>query len=209
MHYPGNTVISELPKGNPAFSTMQKTCELLERSPLARHLIFLPNDSYHITVIRGVNDNVRKAGYWPPALSLDAPMEDVDVFMQKAIESVQNPGPIRMRFDRLHVDDADVRVCVRPYDAAQQSTLDQYRDEVAKAVGFYLPGHETYTYHVTLAYVRTLSADEDSAQTEAFIAQVDNMLQAQAPFSLDAPHVAFYDDMIYFSHTRPDKRQAK
>ncbi len=196
--YPGNTVIADVTPGNPAYDVMLRLRSLLEQSPLCAHYILLPQDSYHMTVIRGLNDAVRTDAFWPETLCKDAPMAAVDAHVAGAVCSVPNPGKMAMAFDSVRFDGADVRVRLRPRDEAQHQILRSYRDAVADKLGLRLPGHDAYTYHLTLAY--TLTIPEPSGRLDQLTASMDDILRAQPAFFVDAPYMAYYDDMVYFSH---------
>lgn len=198
MRYPGNTVISDLRESNPAFSMMDRARGLLQRSALASHFILLPRDSYHMTVIRGLNDHVRADGYWPDALPRDTLMQDVDTYVASAVRSVAGPGSIRMRFGEVVFDDADVRVQLLPSDEEQTTALSTYRDAVADALGLRLPGHNDYRYHLTLAYMLRPIPTHKIRELNALKATLDEVLTDQPEVTLDPPYMAYYQDMYSF-----------
>ena len=203
--YPGNTVVSDATPETRAYQVMHECLTQLQKSGLAKLFIPLPEDSYHMTVIRGVNDLVRDPAYWPAALPPDAPMTEADDYMAAAIGSVPNPGPMRMRFGEVKITEEDFRIRMLPADAAQEQVLCRYRDQVADAVGLRLPGHDAYTFHITLAYTWHLP---DAAQAEAVAklkAGMDELLATQPVVELHPPHVAFYRDMLSFSPERIER----
>lgn len=200
--YPGNTVVSDATPETQAYQVMSECLAMLENAGLSGLFIPLPKDSYHMTVIRGVNDLVREADYWPGALPTDAPMIAADDYMTAAISRVENPGVMRMRFGEAKINDEDFRISMIPADERQEQVLRRYRDQVADAVGLYLPGHDTYTFHITLAYTWQLP---DAAQQEIISGlkkQMDALLAAQPVVELHPPHIAYYRDMLSFSADR-------
>lgn len=208
LAYPGNTVITDLLEDNPAFSVMDKLREMLRNSPLSEHFILLPRESYHMTVIRGLNDLVRTNGYWPDKLPRDMPMREVDAYVARAVAVVPVPGELRMRFGHIMFDDADVRVRLFPVDEQQSRTLTRYRDAVADALGLRLPGHESYRYHLTLAYVLRTVAERDAAALAALQTAMDEVLGNGPGVCLDAPYMAYYHDMLAF-YPQPITREMK
>ena len=96
--YPGNTVIADVRPGCAAYDAMTHLRTIAREAGLEDTMILLPEDSYHMTVIRGLNDQVRTDAYWPAALAKDATMEQADDYVQRAFESAGMPGKIRMRF---------------------------------------------------------------------------------------------------------------
>lgn len=197
--YMGNTVIADVGPANPAYAVMAKLKKQLAAADLAPLFILLTEDSYHMTVIRGLNDQVRSAAFWPASLPQDAPMTAVDAYVTRAVRAVPPLRPVGMCFDRVRVDGADIRVCLRPQDAGEAEALTSYRDQVAAALGLRLPGHEGYTYHLTLAYTLRLPEGDEVARLAALVAGWDALLSRQPPFRVDAPRLAYYQDMMYFS----------
>ena len=198
LPYPGNTVISDVCPGNPAYDVMSACRSMLLDSPLAPRCIPLPESSYHTTVIRGVNHLVRTADFWPAQLPQDTPFEQMDDWFETAVLSVPNPGPFAMRFSRARINEEDFRIQLQPADAKSEAALRRYRDEIAKALGLRLPGHDAYTFHITLAYTLTLPEESERDALAAIEARINDLLAQQPAFNVDPPHVAFYHDMLEF-----------
>lgn len=130
--YPGNTVIADVTACSSGYAAMTR---VRGNGAGVRHrgypLILLPEDSYHMTVLRGLNDQVRTDAFWPAALPKDAPMTAVDDYVSRAVARVPMPGPARMRFAGVRADVADFRVLLAPADEAQAQALQRFRDLAA------------------------------------------------------------------------------
>lgn len=203
--YPGNTVVSDATPGTRAYQVLTECLAMLQASGLAELFIPLPEDSYHMTVIRGVNDLVREPAYWPAALPMDASMSAVDDYMEAAINRVPNPGVMRMRFGETRITAEDFRISMLPADEEQERVLRRYRDQVADAVELRLPGHDLYTFHITLAYTWRLPDAEQQEAVRSLKARMDGLLEAQPVVELHPPHAAFYQDMLSFSAERIER----
>ena len=188
--YPGNTVVSDATPETRAYQVMSECLTMLESAGLSALFIPLPKDSYHMTVIRGVNDLVREAAYWPAALPVDVPMTTADDYMTSAIGSVPNPGRMRMRFGEAKINAEDFRISMLPADDDQEQVLRHYRDQVADAIGLRLPGHAGYTFHITLAYTWQLPDEKQQEVIQHLKARMDALLAAQPVVELHPPHIA-------------------
>ena len=200
--YPGNTVVAPVKGDSAAYAVMTHLRERVIELGMDKYLILLQTDSYHMTIIRGVNDQVRKKTHWPNGLSMDAPMSEVDDYMEKAITSADIPGPVRMKFDKVVMNAGDVKVLVSFADEDQRRTVLEFRDRAADAIGLRLPGHDNYQFHITLAYTRVLPEGEDEAKMAEMIEKFCNYVSDKEEFWVSHPHVAFYDDMLKFSPAR-------
>jgi len=204
--YPGNTVIADVRPGNPAYDVMVSCLDLLTEAGLDDLFIPLPVDSYHMTVIRGVNDLVRESAFWPDALEADCSMEEADAYMSSAVAAVENPGSIRMRFERARITDEDFRILLVPEDEEQDARIRAYRDAVADSVGFRLPEHDAYTFHMTLAYTWRLPSQAQRVQLDALAVRMNALLSKCSCVVVDPPHFAYYSDMLSF-HEKPISRR--
>lgn len=200
--YPGNTVVAAVPPESPAYSVMTELHQMILDEGFESHLIPLPHDSYHMTVIRGLNDQVRTDDYWPEALPKDVAMTVVDDHVSAAVASVAMPKCARMKFDRIHFGGTAMIVRLCPADEEQDKMLRDYRDAVAKEIGLYLPKHAEYKFHISLAYTRIIPEGEDEARMQAMIERMDRHIANRPAFDITDPYMAYYDDMLYFSPTR-------
>lgn len=200
--YPGNTVIADVRPGCGAYDVMTRLRQMAVDAGFADSMILLPEDSYHMTVIRGMNDQVRTDAFWPPALPKDAPMTDVDDYLTDAIARVPMPGPIRMRFRGIQVNEEDFRVLLSPADDEQLQIIRRFRDAAADAIGLRLPGHDAYTCHITLAYTRIVPEGEEKERLVELTREMDRLIREQPVFETTAPYTAYYDNMLAFSAGR-------
>lgn len=200
--YPGNTVIADVRPGCSAYDVMTQLRQMVLDAGFADNMILLPEDSYHMTVIRGLNAQVRTDAFWPAALPKDAPMDAVDDYVSSAIARAQLPGPIRMRFRGIQVNDEDFRVLLSPADDAQMQRIRSFRDAAADAIGLRLPGHDAYTCHITLAYTRIVPEGEAAAKLQALVRDMTAIVLAQPVFETTPPYMAYYDNMLAFSADR-------
>ena len=200
--YPGNTVVADVTKECPAYEVMTRLYNTVIKNGFDSHIILLPHDSYHMTVIRGVNDQVRKDTHWPAALPKDTPMEQVDDYIEAAIGRAEMPGRLRMKFDRVEFGNNCMIILLNPADEEQARILKEFRDSAANEIGLHLPGHDEYRFHISLGYTRIVPEGEDEIRIKKMIAEMDEYIADQPPFEITPPYMAFYDDMYEFSPDR-------
>ena len=200
--YPGNTVVADILPGCKAYEVMSQLRQWVIDAGLDDHLILLPEDSYHMTLFRGLNDQVRREPYWPEALPKDAPMTQVDDHVSTAVEKAGLPGPVRMKFDRVNVSRNCMIVHLQPADEEQNRILRQFRDRGAENVGVFFPKHDQYIFHISLAYVRIVPEGEAAERLEALKEKIDAYIATQPEFYTAQPYMAYYDDMLRFHPER-------
>ena len=200
--YPGNTVVAAIPPRCEAYDVMTELHRMIEEEGFTSHLIPLPHDSYHMTMIRGLNDQVRTDAFWPEALPKDARMTEVDDYVTNAVCSVKMPASVKMRFDKIRFSATCMIVLLKPADEEQDRLLRAYRDEVATRLGLFLPKHHEYKFHISLAYTRVLPEGADEERMLAMIERMDRYIADRPAFDVTDPYMAYYDDMLCFSPTR-------
>lgn len=200
--YHGNTVVADVTPECPAYEIMVALHQMVLDAGLDSHLILMPKDSYHMTVIRGVNDQIRKDTHWPKDLPKDTPMTEVDDYITKAVTSMEMPTRMHMKFDKARLSDGALTISLLPADEEQNRILREYRDRVANAIGLFLPGHDNYRFHITLAYVRVVAEGEDTARMEAMLEKMNSLIENRPAFDITEPYMAYYKDMLAFSPTR-------
>ena len=200
--YPGNTVVADITPGCSAYDVMIRLREMLLEAKLEDHYIPLPTDSYHMTVISGLNDQVRKDTHWPPQLPKTTPMTQVDDYISAAIARAGIPGPLRMKFDKAHVSSGCFIIHLLPADGTQEEIALSFRERAAKEIGFKLPNHDGYRFHVSLAYTRIVPEGEAAERLEQLQADMNALLADQPEFTTGVPYMAYYKDMYAFSPDR-------
>lgn len=201
-HYPGCTVVADVTPDCPAYEVMLGLRQMLIDAGFEKDMILLPTDSYHMTVIRGLNDYVRDDAFWPEKLPKDTPMTKVDDYVSAAVASVPALGKIRMKFKNTFATDGCLMIRLVPEDDAQEKILRDYRDQVATAIGLFLPRHATYNFHISLAYVRVVPEGEDRVRYEKMLSDMEAYMANRPAFEITPPYMAYYDDMLAYHSER-------
>lgn len=197
--FPGNTVVAPITPGCSAYDAMVQLRQMVIDAQLDDHLILLPEDSYHMTVLDCVVDEKREPGYWPEGLALDAGMNETDAYISAAIATVPNPGPVRMKFDCVRITKNTVVARLLPADEVQSQKLWDFRNRAADAMGHHLPNHATYRFHISLGYFRILPEGEAAERMAALEEKINAYLSKQPEFNTGVPYMAYFDDMLAFS----------
>jgi hypothetical protein len=170
-----------------------------ERIALEEYFVLLPEDSYHMTLIRGLNHQVRKEGFWPPMLSKELPMTEVDDYIEAAMNRAVLPKKCHMKFRSVNKSSKScIVIYLDPADEEENKKLRDFRDRAAEEIGFRLPKHEEYNFHISLAYTRVIPEGEAAERMDALREKINELLANEPAFDTAEPYVAFYDDMYAF-----------
>ena len=198
--FPGNTIICLLDQMSEVFLRAKTLRNELASSTLSPCLAALPDESLHMTAIEGVCDQVRKQEYWTQKLFLDADLVSVDAFLVQQWKTLPPLGEVSMTFDHLRVD-SGICIGLHPTSDEDEKRIRAWRDVVGDALGFRFPGHETYAFHISLAYGIHMPDVRQLEFLQAFKEHFDRTCK-QTPFSFTVPEpsLTFFDDMSHF-HT--------
>lgn len=159
--FAGNTFVSALAITRAESAAFADVADRLRASSVGGRLTFLPRSSYHMTVFEGINVTEPDTGVWPADLA-PTDLATATAFFDTRIVGLDGiAAPLRMVPTGLLSWPAGLVVGLKPVDAAEETRLRGFRDELSTAIGLRKPGHESYTFHLTLAY--WLDRVEDTA----------------------------------------------
>jgi len=201
--FPGNTVICHLPQQCRFRDGAAALREALRTAPFANKLGLLPVESYHMTVFAGANSNDRTHSAWPGGIPIDAPIERCNAIMKERMENVclEGPFPLRVRIDAESTMRFG-RACtlrMTGTDPAAEHVLRNLRNRLADAYRYRAPDHDTYTFHVTIAYQLTDMSPTEMAAYRAILRKAtDNLLATTPVLELGLPEYCTFPDMYRF-----------
>jgi hypothetical protein len=160
-----------------------------------------------MTLFDLVCDQVRTPEQWTTALPLDAPLAEVDAFMEERWSDLP-PAPMPdVRFTSLTIGDY-ITIHLAPENSQAELQLRTYRDLLAEVFGIRHPGHDTYAFHITLAYAVTRLTRREYKQAQIACETWNGELarRLEAP-ELLPPRLTYFADMTHFAPSREQARR--
>ncbi|MCG8347108.1 MAG: DUF1868 domain-containing protein [Chloroflexales bacterium] len=196
--FPGNTVISKITPEMPIYPGLVEAQRQLKAVDTAGKYAFLPPSSFHMTVMEGLCDQARTPERWSTKLALDLPLTHVNQFMVACFAKISLPHAFTMRIVRLGFS----QVLVVVLEAANEETADalqQFREHFSTETGIRFPDHETYTYHISLAYnVMVLTSEEEHMFEDARRTIQQALITTYPRVELGRPRLTFFENMFRF-----------
>jgi hypothetical protein len=196
--FPGNTIICHLSQGSELHTRLtQLAIDLDARNNEALYTL-LPPSSWHMTVFEGVCDQVRTPGFWPADLPADAPLAECNAAFSGKLSAfdMNITPPFRMCISGYTPRVDGIGLHLEPINTAEEVRIRKLRDRLSKELQIRHPSHETYGFHLSVAYFIRFPTDDERSALDTMLF---NHLQGMpTEFELAAPEFCFFDDMFEF-----------
>ncbi|WP_425053347.1 DUF1868 domain-containing protein [Psychromarinibacter sp. S121] len=155
--WPGNTMICHIDPDSDAHAALVDIQTELAAGPHAGAFTFLPPSSLHMTVFQGISGPSAHLFDWPEGVDTATPRDEVSRILLDRLEAVDLPDSRRIRALNVFAGHSMTVDGVGP----DETGLRETRTRLRKATGLTSRGFDTYTFHITLAYLlRWLTEDE-------------------------------------------------
>ena len=196
--FAGNTIICFVA---PERSISQATVAFqnaLRQATFGGKFALLPQSSFHMTVMELLCDQVRAAERWSAQLALDASLPASDTFFLERVPAIPAPDGLSMRVTGLFHRD-NLMLTLQPATTDTAAALRDYRAAVASATGVRFPDHDSYGFHLSLAYrLVHLDSAEEAALAELCRRWLPRLQAEGASIALPRPLLTCFDDMTSF-----------
>lgn len=191
----GNTIVCHLLEGSGSAEAVLRARDRLLSGANARHLAFTAPSSLHMTLFQGIIETRRALPFWPKDVPLETPVDDMTAIFMDRLAGFSSG-------ERFAVEVTHVTPCGLTLDgvtAADRAALRAWRDRFADLLGYRHPDHETYSFHITFAYLLERFDEEALVAWVPFLEEVARDLRLHSPvIELRAPAFCAFDDMNHF-----------
>lgn len=193
---PGNTTICHIAPQSTAHAALVRAQNTLRAGPLADAFTFLPPASFHMTIFEGVIDYTRERPRWPSHLPLETPVEQVTHDFDKRLQGLGLAQTFRTRPLGIR---AGFSVAMAGATADDEALLRRTREQLREATGIARPDHDSYAFHITLAYLLRWLSEDEAQSVVALSRKAGQTLIAEAPeISLGPVEFCAFDTMHHF-----------
>lgn len=191
----GNTIVCHLTQGSATQRAVIQVREALKSMPYGDHFAYTPISSLHMTVLQGITDDGRTKDCWPAGLPLDASVEETTSYFLERLEDFPKAPHLRMK----PIEVTPLGLVLTGATSGDESAIRSLRDDLTRPFEFRHPDHDTYTFHVTLAYLAAWLPEGAELQYLPALADLGAALAAEIDvMELDRPAFCTFDDMTEF-----------
>ena len=202
--FAGNTVVCHLPQQSRLLDAISALGDALRTSSFANKLAVLPQDSYHATILGGLNDQDRQRYGWPSDIPINTPIADCNHIIGERIAQFRThtPLPLRFRLDKEKTL-APQRPCglqLVPVDENEKHKICRLRDRMSDDVFRYRTSdHDTFGFHISMAYQMRGLATAERQEYQSILMQHLPAIVAAAPvIELGIPEFCTFENMYRF-----------
>jgi hypothetical protein len=201
LPWAGNTFICHVPRPSPVFDAICAIQDALKASALAPAYTFLPPASFHMTVFQGVSPTLTGFEELPTGADPSMDRDAVTGHMKAQTDGLDLPRQFTMR---LHEVYAGLGLTLTAADDPTDTALRTTRETLRAATGItHAANFETYTFHVTLAYLLKWLTPEDARAMQTLCADLTAQhAPALAQIPLGPLEFCTFDDMHHFEPVR-------
>jgi hypothetical protein len=192
----GNTVVAQVVPDSATEAALIWLRGEMMALPFAHHFAFTKVASYHMTVFEGVIETRRKAGYWPESVPLAASIDDATTAMAALLQGLELLPDFAIR----PVEVTPFGLVLTGATAVHEATARAWRDGLSQVLRLRTPGHGSYMFHTTLAYVRSWLPAAAVPDYEAAMRRLTDEFLARVPvMDLARPAFCRFADMNAFA----------
>jgi len=203
QRYPGNTTICHLPADSPLQPGFRALHAAFSSNPMLSKLIrLLPQSSWHMTVLDGAREIECEPGMWPEGKEKHALSETTKEYSAKLRQlglELEREGlapPYHMRVRGFDPAVIGIGLEIEAATAAEEKRIRRLRDRLADTLGFKAPNHETYGFHMTMAYLLRHIDGENRQELNRVLGLHLPMLQRE--FDLGPVEFCTFENMCAF-----------
>lgn len=147
LPFPGNTVLCHI---DPASDVHAALCDMqdeIRQSDFGALFTYLPSASLHMTVFQGIAPDERN---WPAEIPVEATRDEVTATFRQRLDGQDLPATRRVCARGLYGGHS---LTLEGADEIEEARLRATRVSLRELTGLRQDHFDTYTFHVTLAYL--------------------------------------------------------
>lgn len=192
-YFPGNTIVHNIVNQ----SVLQRINEIVDdykKQSFAEKLVFLPEDSYHMTLCDIIAyQNIKNATEDFRSNIYKGDITQTDHFIGNILKDIEFPKTIMMSLDYFDLN----KIVLKPINQVHKELILGFRRKISEQVSLKLD--ESYVFHISISYTMEPLTETEKETAEAFFTRLQKRYQVSFPvLVIDQPIFALYNDMSEF-----------
>jgi hypothetical protein len=199
LPFPGNTIVSHLSLESPLYRYLRLLASDMKDQDFASYFVFLPPQSWHMTLFEGVSYPRRRRETWPAELAMDTSLRTCHAHVASRLAEFRHElgnSRLQMRIADFESVRGGVSLRLVPVNSGTEAALQAFRDRLSELLGMRHPGHERYSFHLTVAYSLRILGDIERSRIETYLRT--RLVDLPEQIELGRPEFCVFDDMFEF-----------
>ncbi|MGR5299299.1 DUF1868 domain-containing protein [Vibrio mediterranei] len=203
--YRGNSLIAHIERDSDLANALLQVKHDFQNSEFSDDFIYLPKNSYHVTIFNGTNENPkqRKLPLWPSDVPLSKSIYDVHMHfaleLKKAIESRKlEYNSITFITKEIKTDWGFPLLIVEPKTKEDKENLLRIRASLKDVLKIERPDYNNPLFHVSMAYKYKKLSSKKKEELNKFANKEFELLKGKE-FTVNNIEFVLFDDMLSFS----------
>ena len=196
LYFPGCTIICKILKNSELFneiSTVQ--LEYKDFNPNNTYT-YLPSSSFHMTLFDCCNIDTINTSSWPKDVKTKDNYKKIALELYEKIKEFIFPDKFNLKLKKLFGGYSMILEGATPKD---EKILRDCRNELSKLLGIKFLNHETYSFHITLAYILRELNEQEVKNLFIINNQLCNEFIKKFPIiTIKDPAMCFFENMLEF-----------
>ena len=158
LPFPGCSIICKIPIKSDLFYEIKLLQSKYKEFNPDQAYTYLPHTSFHMTLFDCCNINTLNTQYWPDNITKDNNYKIISNLLSKRIKDLKFPEKFNLKLKKLF---GGYSIVLEGNTKKDEKIIRDYRNKLSTLLGIRFENHETYSFHITLAYIlRKLKDDE-------------------------------------------------
>ena len=199
LPFPGCSIISKIPLNSDLFYEIKLLqLKFKDLSP-EKAYTYLPETSFHMTLFDCCNVNTVNTPYWPKNIVEDNNYTKIAYILSKRIKKYIFPDKFDLKLKKLF---GGYSMILEGNTKKDEKIIRDYRNKLSDLLGIRFENHETYSFHITLAYIlRKLKDDEIKKLIKINFRLLEGFVKKFPIIQIEKPQLCTFENMYEFKST--------
>ena len=199
LPFPGCSIISKIPLKSDLFYEIKLLqLKYKDLSP-EKAYTYLPATSFHMTLFDCCNVNTVNTPYWPKKIVEDNNYTKIAYVLSKRIKKYIFPDKFDLKLKKLF---GGYSIILEGNTNKDEKIIRGCRNKLSDLLGIRFENHDTYTFHITLAYIlRKLKGDEIEKLIKTNSRLQDIFIKNFPIIQIEKPVLCTFENMYEFKST--------
>ena len=199
LAFPGCSIISKIPIKSDLFYEIKLLQLKYKDLNPDKAYTYLPETSFHMTLFDCCNINTFNTQYWPKNIVEDNNFEKIAYVLSKRIKNLKFPDKFDLKLKKLF---GGYSMILEGNTKKDEKIIRDYRNKLSDLLGIRFENHETYSFHITLAYIlRKLKDDEIKKVIKINFRLLEGFVKKFPIILIEKPELCTFENMYEFKST--------